>query len=330
MNGYKITLSSNTIYKEIELAPDVRQIKVGTESDCDIRLRKECFLGQMRLFFENNGQEWMVYCSDHLYFTDDNAKKWMEKTLVYGDMLEVRYQESGALLFLLEILPDFADEKQNYDRMVDISGKSSLMIGTVVACDIVLSGEQMKEEAIVLNREVDGFGLSIEHTTYGVYINGNKAKNGDRIKDGDFLSIANCSFYFHDNKIWTQMCPEIQMNSLYFLDAPSQGAYPKFNRNTRVKTVVCDEKIEILDPPAKPEKPKNNLFMRILPSVGMLIAAGIMAYFGGMMIIMSAISCTIAIFTTIVSIKEGKKDFKESSAARIEKYNTYITKKGKR
>ena len=327
MNGYKITLSSNTIYKEIELAPDVRQIKVGTESDCDIRLRKECFLGQMRLFFENNGQEWMAYCSDHLYFTDDNAKKWMEKTLVYGDMLEVRYQESGALLFLLEILPDFADEKQNYDRMVDISGKSSLMIGTVVACDIVLSGEQMKEEAIVLNREVDGFVLSIEHTTYGVYINGNKAKNGEHIKDGDFLSIANCSFYFHDNKIWTQMCPEIQMNSLYFLDAPSQGAYPKFNRNTRVKTVVCDEKIEILDPPAKPEKPKNNLFMRILPSVGMLIAAGIMAYFGGMMIIMSAISCTIAIFTTIVSIKEGKKDFKESSAARIEKYNTYITKK---
>ena len=38
MNRYKITLSSNTVYKEIELTPDAQQIKVGTGVDCDIRL----------------------------------------------------------------------------------------------------------------------------------------------------------------------------------------------------------------------------------------------------------------------------------------------------
>ena len=47
MNRYKITLSSNTIYKEIELAPDAQQFKVGTGVDCDIRLRKEFFFGQI-------------------------------------------------------------------------------------------------------------------------------------------------------------------------------------------------------------------------------------------------------------------------------------------
>lgn len=47
------------------------------------------------------------------------------------------------------------------------------------------------------------------------------------------------------------------------------------------------------------------------------------------MIIMSAISGAMAIFTTIMSIKEGNKEYKESSAARIEKYNAYISKKKK-
>ena len=51
MNRYKIILSSNTIYKEIELASDAKQIKVGTSVDCDVRLRKELFFGQIELLF---------------------------------------------------------------------------------------------------------------------------------------------------------------------------------------------------------------------------------------------------------------------------------------
>lgn len=176
---------------------------------------------------------------------------------------------------------------------------------------------------------IDGKYEILTEIGHGVYINGKKTKNKDIIKDGDFLSISDYFFYFKDDKIWTQIRSEMKINSLSFLDAPSKGTYPKFNRNTRVKTAVCDEKIEILDPPTKPQKPKNNLFMRLLPSLGMLIAAGVMAFFGGMMIIMSVISGTMAIFTTIVSINEGNKEYKESSAERIEKYNDYISRKKK-
>ena len=45
MSRYKVTLTSNTIYKEIELASDMQQVKVGTGVDCDVRLRKELFFG---------------------------------------------------------------------------------------------------------------------------------------------------------------------------------------------------------------------------------------------------------------------------------------------
>ena len=47
MKRYKVTLSSNTVYREIELASDLQQVKVGTGVDCDIRLRKELFFSQI-------------------------------------------------------------------------------------------------------------------------------------------------------------------------------------------------------------------------------------------------------------------------------------------
>ena len=55
MDRYKVTLSSNTVYKEIELAPDAQRLNVGTGVDCDVRLRKELFFGQIELLFAKNG-----------------------------------------------------------------------------------------------------------------------------------------------------------------------------------------------------------------------------------------------------------------------------------
>ena len=57
-NRYKIILSSKSVYKEIELPPDAQQIKVGTGVDCDIRLRRDLFFGNIELLFARNGAEW--------------------------------------------------------------------------------------------------------------------------------------------------------------------------------------------------------------------------------------------------------------------------------
>ena len=326
MNRYKITLSSNTIYKEIELAPDAQQVKVGTGVDCDIRLRKEFFFGQIELLFVKNGNEWSVHCSDNLYLTVGDIRKLMTKNLVHGDVLEIKYQESDNLVFTMDFLIDFDDGKKKYERIIDISGTTSLTIGASVNCNIAIGGEYVKDDALVLNKKSEGFVVDIQKTTYGVYINGKKAKNKDIIKDGDFLSISDYFFYFKYNKIWTQIRPEMKINSLSFLDMPSKGEYPKCNR---IKTVVCKDDIEILDPPAAPQKPKNNLLTRLLPSMGMLVAAGVMAFFGGAMIIMSVISAGMAIFTSVLTLKQGNKEYKQSSEERIQKYNAYISNKRK-
>ena len=327
MNRYKITLSSNTVYKEIELAPDAQQVKVGTGVDCDIRLRKELFFGQIELLFVKNGKEWSVHCSDNLYLTVGDIRKLMTKNLVHGDVLEIKYQESDNLVFTMDFLIDFDDGKKKYERIIDVSGTTSLTIGAPTNCNISIGGEYVKDDALVLNKKSEGFVIDIQKTTYGVYINGKKAKSKDIIKDGDFLSISDYFFYFKDNKIWTQIHSNMVFNSLNYIDRPEQNSYPKFNRNTRVQTIVNKDDIEVLDPPAKPQKPKNNLLTRLLPSMGMLIVAVVMGFFGGAMIIMSAVSGVMAIVTSIITLQQSKKDYKKGTEERVEKYNAYVAKK---
>lgn len=326
-NRYKITISNANLYKEIELDQDCQQMKVGTGIDCDVRLRKELFFGPVELLFVRNGEVWSILCSDNIYLTAGDVRKLLTKNLVHGDSLEIKYQESDQYVFSLEFYIDFDDGKTKYERAVNITNEASLTIGTGLKNNIVLKSQYVKEDEVILNRKKSKYELVIKQTTYGVYVNGKRAKSGDTVSSGDFLSISDFFFYLKENQLWTQIRSDLSINSLEYVDHPTQNTYPEFRRNTRIKTVVCDEKIEILDPPAKPQKPKNNLFMRLLPSMGMLLAAGVMAFFGGMMIIMSAISGGMAIFTTIMSIREANKDYKQSSADRIEKYNAYAAKK---
>ena len=57
---YKIIISNKNLYKEIELAPDVCQLKVGTGIDCDARLRKDLFFDQIEMLFVKNNNDWTV------------------------------------------------------------------------------------------------------------------------------------------------------------------------------------------------------------------------------------------------------------------------------
>ena len=235
MNRYRVTLSSNTVYKEIELASDMQQVKVGTGVDCDIRLRKELFFGQIELVFARNGDDWAVSCSDNMYLTVGDIRKLMTKKLVHGDVLEIKYQESDNLVFTMEFLIDFDDGKKKYERAIDVSGVNSLNIGTAQSCNIAIGGQYVKNDMLVLNRKTDGFVVNIQNTTYGVYINGKKAKSGDVVKNSDFFSVSDYFFYYKSDVIRTEIRNDMRINSLTYQDNPANPVYPMFKRNTRVK-----------------------------------------------------------------------------------------------
>lgn len=325
---YKIVISSRNIYKEIELAANAQQLRVGTGTDCDVRLHKDLFFEQVELTFVKNGENWSVLCSDNLYLTVGNGdiRKLMTKSLTHGDSFEVKYQMADNLVFNVDFLIDFDNGRTSYKRAIRVENASKITIGASSA-NVVLHSSYAQNDFIELHRKGSGLVLNIKKTTYGVYHNGKKTASGEVIKDGDFLAVADYFFYYKQNILWTEIRKDLTVQSLSYYDLPDRNTYPKFNRNTRVKIALSDESIEILDPPAKPQKPKNNIFTRLLPSMGMLLASAVMAYFGGAMIIMSAISGIMAVFTTVVSIREANQDFKQESAERLEKYNAYVAKK---
>lgn len=324
---YKIILSNNNFYKEIELTEDLQQIKVGTGVDCDVRLRKELFFGQVELVFARNNEAWSVMCSDNLYLTAGDIRKFATKKLNHGDVLEVKYQESDNFVFSLDFIIDF-DQRKKYERAFDISGKVSVSIGNNKECDIYISSEYISGDSIVITRNKGLFILSVNQTSYGVYINGSRAKTGDALRNGDFLSISDFFFYLKNDRLWAEIRADMSVKGLAYMDYPECNHYPKFTRNARVKIVPSNDAIEILDPPELPEKPKGSIFMRLLPSLGMMVSAAVMAMLGSItMIIFSGISGVMSIVTAVITLKAGNKEYNQSVASREKKYTSYIERK---
>lgn len=326
---YKIILSNNHIYREIELSPEAHQVKVGTGVDCDVRLRKDLFFGAIELVFIKTDSQWSVYCADNLYLTAGDIRKFATKKLVHGDVLQIKYQETDNLVFSVDFLIDFNDGKRKYDRCVNVEGAGVINIGSARGNHLVLGSSFVKNDQVKLVKKQNGYGIDIQRTTYGVHINGRKAQSGDVVRSGDFLSVSDFFFYYKDGKLWTEARRDLGINGLSYLDSTIRGDYPKFNRNTRLKTVVCEDEIEILDPPEVPQKPKENIIQQLLPSMGMFLAAGVMViiYNNPTMLIMSGMTACMSVITGIMTIRNNRKEYKQNVAERIEKYNAYIAGK---
>ncbi len=325
---YKITISNKNVYKEIELTAEMKELKVGTSSTCDIRLSKQLFFGAIRLTFVYHNGDWSVLCSDNLYLSVGDVKKLMTKTLVHGDELIIRYQSSDSEAFTMSFMIDFDNGKRRYERAIDLASQKDVSIGTSETCNIMLKSEYVREDRINLSRQEATSGpallLTVIHSAYGVYHNGKKVEKKAMIQNNDFIYLSDYIFYYKDNKLWTEIREDMVVRTLSYMDYAVKKQYPQFIRNTRIKVLLNTDKIAILDPPAKPVKPKNDLFMRLLPSLGMLVASGSMAFMGGAMVFFGLISGGMSVITAVLGITEDKKDYKRGIVERIEKYNRYI------
>lgn len=326
-NRYKVILSNRNLYKEIELPTETKSFGVGTSVDCDYRIHKELFFEEIRLDFRNNNGVWSVTCADNIYITVGDTRRLLTVELKHGDSVWIKYQESNNEVFTVEFMVDFDSKQRNYERKIDIGNVDKVSIGAMNDNDIIIHSEYILNDRLELHRTKDGLILNIVNATYGVYHNGNKAQSKEVIKNGDFISISDFMFYYKDNSLWTEISDNCNVRNLSCTDYPIMNNYPMFVRNTRIKAALDNSEIEILDPPAKPQKQKSNLLMSLLPSMGMIIAAVVMASMGGAMIIFSLVSGVMAITTTIIGVIQGKKEHKKEVKERIEKYNVYILNK---
>lgn len=331
-NKYKVIVANKKIYKEVELSNDISR-KVGTTRDCDIRFRKEQFFRDFELLIMHEGGSWKLSCGDDLYITVDGVMKLYSKELVHGDEVTVKYQESNKEVFKISLMLDFDVEVKDYNRIIDLSDCKQIILGGDSRSDICLLDDLIGTDTVTLMRQKGKMVIIDNNSKYGVYVNGNKVRASAEIKDYDFFSIIGYSFYFKFDKLYTSKHSNLKVNGLPYIDTAEQLSemkYPKFNRNTRIKYVIPEKEVEILPPEQKPQKPKKNLVMSLVPVIAMLgltiVLRGIVGG-GGVFVIYSVCTMGIGAIMSVVSYFNDGKQYKIALVEREQSYRKYIEAK---
>ena len=89
---YKIIVSNQNLYKEIELPSDAKQVKIGTDPECAVRMHKDLFFDTIVLVFTKKEHGWKVSCSDNLYIDTGDVRKLLTLPLENGNIFKVKYQ----------------------------------------------------------------------------------------------------------------------------------------------------------------------------------------------------------------------------------------------
>lgn len=330
---YKIIIKSNNIYKDVELPTSSKLIKIGTDRSSDIRLSREQLADDVELTLSCEDKLWTIKCGENLSILADDNRRLTSKDLVHGDEVSFLYQQTEQEAFKIIFVYDFDCEAKDFDRVIDLQYNDKLDIGGNQDCDLLLKDELIGNETVTLLKKNNKFFIIDNHTTYGVYVNGIRIQGSAEINDYDFFSITRFYFYFKDGKIYTSKSNDIEVRTSGFSDivnSKSHLEYPKFNRNTRIKSIVPEDQIPILDPTAKPSKPKSNILMSLAPAFVMLgltvVFRGIMGN-GGTFVIFTICSMGMGIMTSIYNIANERKEYRSEKKNRIVKYKNYIENK---
>ena len=329
--NYKIIIFGNNIFQEIEL--DNNETRIGTTNNCNIRFNRILYKDDFEIGI-NKEDKWKLYCSDNLYIEQKSLTLQLPIDLNYGMEVNVRYKDSGALLFSISFNIDFDKLQHNYNRQIDISNKDKIYIGGTPDCDIVINNQFINTDRICITKNRGkGYLLERIETRYGIYVNG--FKNDDKfvtLEDYDFFMLDGCQFYIKYGFLYTSVQDVSVKEDIIYADLTEQDNamdYPRFQRNSRVHVIVPEEKVNILSPKNRPAVPEKNIFATIAPT---LIAAVLMITMRSMMgsntmfVIYSGVMMGMGVITSLISyIIQGKK-YKKDTLAREKEYTDYAKK----
>lgn len=327
---FKLIITSKNLYKEIDIPAESSELRIGTSPEADVRLRKELFFSPIDITLTKDSTGWSIFCSDNLYLTVGDIRKLLTKRLNHGDELFVRYQDSNIDVFSLSFVIDFDYETKQYDLEIDIAEKKKITIGGIPSCDIYYTDEFLGKDCFVVEYNNGKITVVDSGSRYGVSVNGARIDGRHSVSDYEFFSIVGLSFFYKQGKLYTSSSQNLKINGLAYRstqDSTTCFTYPKFNRNTRIQYVLSEEELEVQPAPPKPQKPKKNIIVSLIPSIVMLamtiVLRGIVGG-GGTFVIYSAISMGLGIIMSIVTYISEDKQFKKDTADRIDAYNKYV------
>lgn len=336
--SYRLNLSCRAFYKEIELSGAMERISVGTTSACDVRLLDTLFFEPFILNFICSDGRWQILCSEKVYVGENSVQKLRAASLEEGKDYSVRYAKSGSIFLNLSIMPDFEAEMREFVSFIPDCGKKGFSVGTEkYPGDITVFSDYSEEANIVFEAKDGGLEIVSLKSRYGILKNGVRAKAGDRIDCTDFFSVAEVTFYLAPEGIYANARRKIRASGYSVTDVfmSSSGLeYPLFNRSTRLKTEPDTDPIQVLDPPAMPQKPKTNLVMQLMPALAMvvltIVVRGFMSDAGNVsFLLFSVCSMSLGVITSVVSVSNAQKEYTESLTQRQRQYLSYIDGKRK-
>lgn len=330
---YKIVISSGSVSREAELPDEDISIRVGTTVRCDIRIAQLSVKEAIELEMRRQEDVWTVECPENVYFTDGGVRKQIRKQLEHGDRLAFFLQGQSKCVCTIDFVLNFESKAQKYDRVIDIRSTNDLIIGGNPAAALFIEDPLLESDFITLSKRQGKVILADYNARYGAYVNGMRVDGERELRDTDFFSVVGYSFYYKEGFLYTDSENGIRIKDLRSsFDSIHSGnmQYPKFVRNVRKKVVLSEDPITVLDPEQKPQKPKNNIFMQLLPAIGSLalvvVLRGVMGG-GGSFVLFSACSMVLGMVTTVVSFITGNKDYKKELEKREKDYSVYVAGK---
>lgn len=335
-NRYKLMMSAKQSYREAEISELQPKMIVGTGIEADVRFREEDFFEPFLLVITLQEGKCQIECGNNVYLSAGDARKLMIAELDPGMQIVLKYRKSNVEVMTLFYTLDFDFYPHHYDRRIDLQGLSSVRIGGTGSCQIQLPHESVHDDSLLISRQGKQYLLLPEQTGNEVRINGNALSESTVLMPLDFLSVGPYSFCYQNQALYTDSGSDMILHGVSYADekeSQSWHTYPKFNRSTRIHEILPDEEIEILDPPSQPRKPDGNIIMKLFPSVAMLgvvvLLRGFMSTTSISYLLISAGTMGVGIITSVMSIITEKKDYKEETEKREEKYSAYIEEKKK-
>lgn len=328
---YKMIISSRNLYKEFELPSDYEKVKLGTTASCEFRLNREDFFDSMELELVKTDGIWEMFCSKTVYVSKGDMRKLLSVELAHGDAFSLKYADSGDEVFRFRFMIDFEAKVPFYNWKVALSAKENWLISDEPCADIELLSSFSKGSAIRIYRDTSGYQVEELHSKFGMCQNGQQVRDKIALRDYDFVSISDFSFFYKEGCIYfdKQNACIHNITAEAVLPVTNSLTYPLFNRSTRQKCKLPEEKIPVLVPPAAPQKPEENLVMTLLPALMMLALTIVVRGFMGnssnsTFIIFSVCSMSLGILTSLAAFVRTRKKYAGECRDRVTQYVSYI------
>jgi len=339
---YILTVQNSDIFKEVDVSNERPVIKIGTLQDSDERLKREIFDEPIGLTLRLDGLEWRIFCDENLLIDTSVARSCHETVIRHGDVISVHSVATGKALLTVSFSRDFTTAAIDFDTIVDVRNIHQLTIGDSPSAQIMLKSDSVDAEYITLTRSQsgNGFDLDASNAQSSATINGIRVFTKAKVSEMDFFGIASFSFYYKNEILYIPMRDDLQINGLTtqpLRDETPAFDYPELNRSPRMIYEFNTEPIEVLSPPPRPTKPKDNIMLMIMPAFLMAIVivitrSGILGnspMSGSMFIIFSLSSMAVGVITSIAGLVSNRKQYRKDVEEWKIDYENYIAQKRK-